>query len=92
MKAINGFGERFGPVGTVLSRILTAPLLLPEALGLAGDVGLDWVKNKLLGPESTCDEGVVAPRLGHFAKGHGLNAGDMYFPGVHSNGSVDWQW
>ena len=93
MRAVNGFGDSLGPAGTVGSRILTAPLILPEAAGLGGDVGIDWAKNKFLqNGESTCDEGVTAPILGHYAKSHGIDIGDMYFPGVHSNGSVDWQW
>jgi YD repeat-containing protein len=85
--------RNYDPATGVLSRIVTAPSLISESIGLASDVYFDRVKNVLLANgESICDEGVVAPKLGHFAKSHGIDAGDMKFPGVHANGSIDWEW
>ena len=93
IKSGNAFGDRFGPVGTVVSRIVTAPLLVPEAWGLSSDAYMDWVKNKMLSNgEPICDEGQRAPKLGHYLKSHGIDLGDMYFPGLHANGSIDWEW
>jgi RHS repeat-associated protein len=91
--AVNQFGDRFGPAGTVVSRIIDSPLLIPEAAGLAGDVGIDWVKGHTVNNESTCDEGkrgYINP-LHDYVPGP-LKGPQVYLPGVHSNGHFDWEW
>jgi hypothetical protein len=71
-------------------------LIASEAGGLALDVGVDIVKNAVLGNgESPQDEGIVAPILGNGLKRHGIDIGSTYLPGVHNDhgqAQVDWQW
>lgn len=93
MHAINHFGDQFGPAGTVVSRIIDSPLLVPEAAGLAGDVGIDWVQGHTVNHESTCDEGqkgYINP-LHDYVPGP-LKGPQVHLPGVHSNGHFDWEW
>jgi hypothetical protein len=73
------------------------PILIASgAGGLALDVGVDIVKNAVLGNgESPQDEGIAAPILGNGLKRHGIDIGSTYLPGVHNDhgqAQVDWQW
>jgi len=93
MHAVNQFGDRFGPVGTVASRVIDSPLLIPQAIGLVGDVAIDWVKGHTVNNESTCDEGkkgYINP-LHDYVPGP-LKGPQVYLPGVHSDGHFDWEW
>ena len=93
MKRINDWGDQHGILGMVATRILTAPLLIPEAVGLGGDVAIDWIKGHTVANESICDEG----KIGYINPLHDyvpawLKGPKTYLPGIHSNGSVDWEW
>ena len=44
MKGIDNWGNKHGLLGTVATRAITAPILIPEAAGLGGDVAIDWIK------------------------------------------------
>jgi RHS repeat-associated protein len=92
-KGINevGCSSTFGPVEPVtcaMSHGVTAPLAVPEAIGLAGDVAIDELKGEL-----SCDEGksgYINP-LHSFLSGS-LRGPEVYLPGIHQNGSVDFEW
>lgn len=77
----------------MISHILAAPLAIPEAVGLGGDVGIDWIKGHTVNNESMCDEG----QNGYINPLHSflpdrLKGPQVYLPGVHSDGYVDFQW
>ena len=64
------------------------PLALPEALGLAGDVGIDLIKD-----ESICDEDVPVPFDPlHSYMPSGVPDPTTYGPGIGPSGSVDFKW
>jgi RHS repeat-associated protein len=67
---------------------LTPWLLGLEAAGLAGDAGIDWLKNRYIGPESIGDEGRVRP-INPFHQWIGPQW-STYLPGIHSTGDIDW--
>lgn len=92
-QAINAVGDQLGPVGSAVSHVIAVPLAIPEAVGLGGDVAIDKFKNWAFGNESTCDEG----KRGYINPFHSFLLGPLkcphvYLPGVHSDGSVDFQW
>ena len=63
------------------------------AFGLGGDVGIDWIKQHTVNDESIRDEG----RTGYINPLHSflpssLRGPQLYLPGVHSDGSVDFEW
>jgi RHS repeat-associated protein len=92
-RGINYLGEQFGLPGEVVSHLAALPLAKLEALGLAGDVGIDALKNLILGNESICDEG----KVGYINPLHGFAPGPLkgpaiYLPGVHETGQVDFEW
>ena len=82
-KAINNVGCSLGAAGCVASHaaILGTPIPELEVVGLSGDVGLDWVKNKTTGnAESIYDEdlyGSVLPR--------GWGGPITWLPGISKN-------
>jgi len=92
-KGINSVGcaSALGPLEPVtcaVSHVSTAPLVVPEALGLAGDVLLDKIKG-----EPVCDEeieGFLNPL--HSFLPSSLQGPQVYLPGIHPNGSVDFEW
>jgi RHS repeat-associated protein len=76
------------PVSCAVSHANVAPLAVLEALGLTGDVLIDKIKG-----ESICDEGLegfVNP-LHSFLRSS-LQGPQIHLPGIHSNGSVDFEW
>lgn len=92
MKAINNWGQPHGGAWNVAAHAVTAPLFVPEALGLWGDEAIDWTKGHTVNNESTCDEGVV----GYINPLHDyvpswLKGPKTYLPGVHANGYTDWE-
>lgn len=94
---MNQWGRDHGPAGAGIAATFDATLGLGllggEAIGLGGDVGLDWVKNKVLNNGESCrDEGAVGPVFGNGLKKRGIDPVETYLPGVRSNGSVDWEW
>jgi hypothetical protein len=91
--ALNDFGDQYGTAGTVTSRVVGSPLVLSEGVGLGLDVAIDAVKGHTVNHESICDEGVQGPinPLHDYLPG-GLIGPIIYLPGIHSDGSVDWEW
>jgi RHS repeat-associated protein len=88
--AINTVGSQLGAPGEVVSHVLAAPLAIGEALGLAGDVGIDWIKGHTVADESICDEGFNASTNPFH---QWLPGGPQpYLPGIHRDGSVDFEW
>jgi len=90
---INSFGDRYGLVGRSVSHILAVPLVPAEAIGLGGDVLVDWVKGHTVNNESICDEG----KVGYINPLHAYVPGPFkgpttYLPGIHENGQVDFEW
>jgi RHS repeat-associated protein len=76
------------PATCVASHLAAVPLAVPEAVGLAGDVTIDAIKG-----ESICDEGVngyINPF--HSFLPPALRGPRTHLPGVHSDGSVDFEW
>ena len=92
-RGINHLDEQFGLPGEVVSHLAALPLAQLEALGLTGDVAIDALKNLILGHESICDEG----KVGYINPLHGFVPGPLkgpqvYLPGVHENGEIDFEW
>jgi RHS repeat-associated protein len=92
-KGINELGEKLGPVGSDISHVVGAPLVLPQAVGLGLDVLGDKFKNFLFGHESVCDEG----REEYLNPLHSflppfLRGPKTYLPGIHANGKIDIEW
>ncbi len=82
-------------------RIALTPITLPvetvlvsmEGIGLGGDIGIDLIKNAVLhNGESWKDEGFVGPLFGNGLKKLGFDPTEVYLPGVHANGAIDWEW
>jgi hypothetical protein len=70
-----------------------ASLVTMEGIGLGGDIGIDLVKNAVLhNGESWKDEGFVGPLFGNGLKKLGFDPVEVYLPGVHANGAIDWEW
>jgi RHS repeat-associated protein len=107
-RGINAVGEELGPVGSTVSHVVATITVPGQAVGLGLDVAIDALKNALFGDESICDEGVTGylnPLHSFLSKGpiaqlqhpdpaflyHWLEA-RVYLPGVHSNGSRDFEW
>jgi RHS repeat-associated protein len=92
-RGINSLGKEFGLPGEVISHLESLPLAQLQALGLAGDVIIDALKNFILGHESICDEG----KVGFINPLHGYLPGPLkgpatYLPGVHENGEINFEW
>jgi hypothetical protein len=63
---------------------------LAQGGGLLGDAGIDLVKNGLLhNGEGIGDEGHRGPLFGTDT---GFGGPRVQLPGIHQNGTVDWQW
>jgi RHS repeat-associated protein len=92
-REINSLGSNLGVPGEVASHIAAAPLIPDEAFGLATDALLDWIKGHTVNNESICDEGVegyINPF--HSFVSNPLKGPIVYLPGIHENGSIDFQW
>jgi len=96
-KGINAVGSTFGPIGSGVARVISAPLAVPEALGLGGDVAIDLFKGWVFGGESIYDEGhagYINP-LHSFLPGP-LKGPETYLPGLYKdrcgNTHVDFEW
>jgi RHS repeat-associated protein len=94
-KGINWVGSQFGTPGSVVSHIIAAPLAIPESWGLLTDMSLDEFKRTTgLAPnEAVGDEG----KRGYINPLHGalpgpLKGPQVYLPGCHANGGVDFEW
>lgn len=91
---MNHVGDRLGAPGHYVSRGVSGVLFVPgEATGLAGDAAIDWYKGHTVNHESICDEG--AP--GYINPLHAwlpswLKGPQIYLPGIHPNGDVDFEW
>ncbi|HSX00495.1 MAG TPA: hypothetical protein VLH38_05660, partial [Patescibacteria group bacterium] len=94
LHAVNSLGNKHGTVGKIASRTIGAPLRpalwAMQAVGLGGDVALDWVKQKTVAPgEALADEGrrggILPRQIAH-------GGPQVYLPGWRWNGGVDWEW
>jgi hypothetical protein len=90
---INSVGDQFGTSGRIVSHIVALPFAADEALGLGGDAAIDWVKGHTVNNEKICDEGL----RGYINPLHGylpgpLKGPQVYLPGIHPNGDVDFEW
>ena len=88
-RGINWVGSKLGVPGSVISHIVALPFTIPEATGLALDAGIDWIKGHTVNNESVCDEGIRGGILPRFILGGGPK---VYLPGIHADGSTDFQW
>jgi RHS repeat-associated protein len=90
---LNSVGSQLGAPGSAVSHVLALPLVVPQALGLGTDAGIDWIKGQTVSNESICDEGKVGyiNPLHQWLPGP-LKGPQIYLPGIHANGSVDFQW
>ena len=92
-RGINSAGNRFGPPGRVVSHVVALNFVVPEGAGLGLDAGLDWLKGHTVNDETICDEGQYGylnpfhPWLPEQFKGP-----QIYLPGIHPNGEVDFEW
>jgi len=91
-------GQAFGQDGCHIADVVGSPLVPFEAVGLGGDVAGDWFKEHVLhvpgytvGDEGHPDAYLLGSQLGPLARHIGINWRHN-FPGVHSDGSVDWWW
>ncbi|MGH9305314.1 MAG: LamG-like jellyroll fold domain-containing protein [Acidimicrobiales bacterium] len=96
-KGINAVGSDLGPVGSGVSHVVAAPLAIPEALGLGGDIAIDAFKGWAFGGESIYDEGIT----GYINPLHGFLPGSLkgpqvYLPGLYKDGCgnvhVNFEW
>ncbi|HZU13383.1 MAG TPA: RHS repeat-associated core domain-containing protein [Chloroflexota bacterium] len=92
-RRVNRWGAQHGPAAVIASRTATAPLIVPEGLGLGEDVVIDWIKGHSVNNETPCDEG----KVGYINPLHAyvprpLRGPVTYLPGVHRGGAVDWEW
>jgi RHS repeat-associated protein len=96
-KGINAVGSHLGPAGSVVSHVVAAPLAIPEAVGLGGDVAIDAFKGWAFGGESIYDEGIT----GYINPLHGFLPGflkgpQVYLPGLYKDGCgnvhVNFEW
>lgn len=85
--------RRLGPAGHLLDPV-EAALVAEEALGLGGDVLIDYAKG-----ESIRDEGPVSKTVRtryvnplHAWLPASLRGPRRYLPGIHKSGKVDWRW
>jgi RHS repeat-associated protein len=92
-RGINSEGEEFGLPGEVIAHLESLPLAQLQALGLSGDVLLDWIKGHTVNNESICDEGVkgyINP-FHNFVPGP-LKGPEVFLPGIRENGDIDFEW
>jgi hypothetical protein len=92
-KGINDVGRRFGWPGCIVSHTLALPFTGGEITGLLGDVAIDWIKGRTVNHESIRDEGV----RGYINPFHSWVPGPLKgpitdLPGIHHDGSVDFEW
>ena len=64
------------------------PLAGLEASGLAGDAAIDWIKGHTVNYESVGDEGI---RGGIFPRWFFGGGPQVYLPGIHRNGHIDFE-
>ena len=86
---INWVGSHFGTPGSVVSHVLAAPFAIPQAQGLAADIGIDWIKQRLGDTKPLNDEGICGGILPGFIFGGGP---EVYLPGWRRDGGVDFAW
>jgi RHS repeat-associated protein len=99
LKGINAVGDRFGPIGTFVSRVVGAPLVIVEAVGLALDLSIDIQKPEDWADESKnhCDRRPINPLHSIPFVPNFLRGGPkVYLPGAHRDDDgephVDWEW
>lgn len=86
--------RNLGTAGRVIGSPVEATFVALEALGLGGDVAIDYEKG-----ESIRDEGPVndKERKRYINSLHSwlpasLKGPKKYLPGIHKSGEVDWRW
>lgn len=96
-KGINAVGSTFGGPGRDIAKVVAAPFAVPEGLGLAGDITIDFFKGVVFGDESIYDEG----HQGYINPLHSflpswLRGPQIYLPGLYKNPCgrvrVDFSW
>lgn len=92
-RGLNCLGAKLGPVGSAVSHVASLPLAAIQGVGLVGDIAIDAIKAATFGNESLGDEG----RTGHINPIHSflpdpLKGPEIYLPGIHRDGKVDFEW
>jgi len=84
--------------GNILLDIFTprGELVFIEAVGLGGDVGVDWIKGHTINHENIRDEGRSGP-INPFhewipKRWRWLFSPNAWLVGVHANHKIDWHW
>jgi hypothetical protein len=90
---VNHLGDQIGGPAPAISHALVVPLVPLEGVGLGGDVWIDWIKGHTVNKESICDEGM----RGYINPFHRwlpdpLKGPQVYLPGVHPDGTIDFEW
>jgi hypothetical protein len=92
---MNWVGGKLGTPGRIVTNVLAGPFAVLEAWGLLSDMVLDEFKRTTgLAPGETIgDEGI----RGYINPLHGVLPGPLkgpqvYLPGCHANGHVDFEW
>lgn len=90
---IQSGADHFGTPGRIVGHAVTLPFVPGQTYGLLGDVAIDAVKGATVADESICDEG----RVGYINPFHSflpapMKGPQVYLPGVHPGGSVDFAW
>jgi len=91
--AINELPEPLQSVANVASFPTRTGLAGLQGIGLGGDIAVDWVKGHTVNDESICDEG----KRGYINPFHQwlpgpLKGPQVYLPGIHANGDIDFEW
>jgi RHS repeat-associated protein len=92
-RGVNWVGDHLGAPGHYISRTVSTVFVPGEAFGLAGDAAIDWIKGHTVNNESICDEGM----RGYINPFHQwlpgpLKGPQVYLPGIHPNGDIDFEW
>jgi hypothetical protein len=88
-KGINELGAHFGTPGKVVAKVLAAPLVVNEAVGLAGNEAVSYGVLALNNGKANLYEGIRGTVVPHFAW---HNAPRVYLPGIHRDGHIDFEW
>ncbi len=99
-KGINYIGSQYGIPGEILSHLMVLPLVVPEAIGLAGDVLIDLIEGHTVKSETIWDEGKEGHVVPRFIRGLVPGLGPIppggpttYLPGMHKyDHGIDFEW
>jgi RHS repeat-associated protein len=88
LRGINALGEKAGAPGKVIAHVVGSPLVATEAIGLGGDIGIDYVKGHTVSHEPLNDEGI----RGNICPFAVLHCPDAHLYGWRRDGGVDFEW